>query len=935
MIAMILAQLLRRRGRTFALAAGILVAATSFTLLTSAVTTSRAETVGTVRANVRSAYDLLIRPPGATTPLEQQHGQVESNFLSGIFGGISMAQYQRIKDLPGVDVAAPVANIGYLQINSHLTLDVSAFLDSGARNQVLRIRPVLSTGLGSYPLADQYLYLTRDPIATVNAQRQGGLEPQLQLQRTGAKDYAVCWYFNWDHTGQPGGPYTNVDPFELHPLGPTAFTPDDRTRLTCESGQDKASVVLPIAYPVLLSAIDPTAESRLVGLDSAVTSGRMLNENDAPRTTTGSSTGGFDQPEVTVPVLLSARAMSAGTIAADIQRLNAADPSALPDQLNSPAAHAYVEGLPGTTVGTVHTDLASGFQNLDTSSASSSGTYWTVGPVDYRTTPEGLVALTRPAQSTDVWQSNSTTGGWVRLVPEENTGTQFRSVTRRPPSDCRGVLGRCVTVESNRTPSPALDFVGRYDTAKLRTFSALSSVPLETYQSPAVTGADAASRTALGGNPLLPDRNLGGYTSQPPTLLTTLSSLSAFTGSRLTPDAQATAPISAVRIRVAGVTGVDAASQARVNAVAAAIRDAYPSLDVDVTVGSSPVPQTIVLPGGVRVVEDWTTKGVALRILSAVDAKSAVLFVLVLVVCALFLGQAALASVRSRRTEIGTLRCVGWSAGEVFQLVLGELLVIGTAAGAAGALLAYALAAAFGLHASAAKAALVLPTAVLLALLAGLPPAWRATRLGPLDAVNPPVAAVRRARAVRSVPGLAARNLLRVPGRSLLGAAGLALGVAAFTVLLGVTLAFHGEVAGSLLGDAVVARARAVDFASVALSLLLGAAGAVDVLVLSQRERAADLAVLRACGWSSHELTRLALTEGVCLSTFGGALGAGAGLTVLANLGSGLLAGRALALTGAGLLATAAGVALVCCALLLPIRALSRLAPAGLLAADG
>ncbi|MER5640567.1 FtsX-like permease family protein [Kitasatospora sp. NPDC002227] len=931
---MILAQLLRRRGRALALAAGILVAATSFTLLTSAVTTSRAETVGTVQANVRSAYDLLIRPPGATTALEQQHGQVESNFLSGIFGGISMAQYQRIKSLPGVDVAAPVANIGYLQISSHLTLDVSAFLDSGARNQLLRIRPVLSTGLGSYPMADQYLYLTRDPITTVDPRPQGGLTPELQVQRTGAKDYTVCWYFNWDHTGGPGGPYSNADPAGLRPLGPTAFTPDDRTYLTCESGQGKASVSLPIAYPVLLSAIDPAAESRLVGLDSAVTSGRMLKENDAPRTTTAKSGGGYNHPEVTVPVLLSARAMSAGTIAADVQRLDA-DPSALPDRLDGPAAHAYVEGLPGTTVGSVHTDLASGFQNLDTASGSSSGTYWTVGPVGYRATPQGLVALTRPAQSTDVWRSNSATGGWVWMAPEENTGTQFRSVTPRPPSDCRGVQGLCGTVVPDRSPSPVLDFVGRYDAAELRTFSALSDVPLETYQSPAVTGADAASRTALGGSPLLPDRNLGGYISQPPTLLTTLSSLSAFTGSRLTPDAQATAPISAVRIRVAGVTGVDAASQARVNAVAAAIRTAYPSLDVDVTVGSSPVPQTIVLPGGVRVVEGWTTKGVALRILSAVDAKSAVLFVLVLVVCALFLGQGALASVRSRRTEIGTLRCVGWSAGEVFRLVLGELLVIGTAAGAAGALLAYALATAFGLHTSAAKAALVLPTAVLLALLAGLPPAWRATRLGPLDAVNPPVAAVRRARAVRSVPGLAVRNLLRVPGRSLLGAAGLALGVAAFTVLLGVTLAFHGEVAGSLLGDAVVARARAVDFASVALSLLLGAAGAVDVLVLSQRERAADLAVLRACGWSGRELTRLALTEGVCLSAFGGALGAGAGLTVLANLGSGLLAGRALTLTGAGLLATAAGVALVCCALLLPIRALSRLAPAGLLAADG
>jgi hypothetical protein len=44
-----------------------------------------------------------------------------------------------------------------------------------------------------------------------------------------------------------------------------------------------------------------------------------------------------------------------------------------------------------------------------------------------------------------------------------------------------------------------------------------------------------------------------------------------------------------------------------------------------------------------------------------VDTKSAVLFVLVLVVCGIFLAQSTLASVRSRRTEIATLRCLGWA----------------------------------------------------------------------------------------------------------------------------------------------------------------------------------------------------------------------------------------------------------------------------------
>ncbi|MER6564563.1 ABC transporter permease, partial [Streptomyces sp. NPDC001027] len=264
----------------------------------------------------------------------------------------------------------------------------------------------------------------------------------------------------------------------------------------------------------------------------------------------------------------------------------------------------------------------------------------------------------------------------------------------------------------------------------------------------------------------------------------------------------------------------------------------------------------------------------------------------------------------------------------------GELAVIGLAAGTLGALLAYGLGALLGLPTSAAKAALVLPVALLLALTAGALPALRATRVQPLDAVTPPVTGVRRAVAVRSVTGLALRNLLRAPGRTVLGAAGLALGVAAFTVLLSLTLAFRGEVAGSLLGNAVVAQARTADYLSVALSLVLGAAGAVDVLVLSQRERAADLAVLSATGWSRRELGRLALYEGAGLALLGGVTGAVMGLATVLTIGQGLWDGRLLTMSGAALLATLAGVGLVCGVLSIPIRAMSRIAPAQLLARE-
>jgi putative ABC transport system permease protein len=937
-IGMIWSQLRRRRARALALAAGILVAATGFTLLTSVVTTSQARTSGLVQRDSRSAYDILVRPPGTATAVERQRGLVRANFLSGVFGGITLDQYRRIKRMPGIDVAAPIANIGYLLMHSSITLGVSAFRDGRAPAQILRIRPTVTAGLSSsYPGANQYIYLTRAPIMTHHGDTKDlSAWNGLQSQRANGKSYDVCWYYNDDRTGvERNGDGTPLTPSpvdeDLREMSP--LDPDIDSGLTCRSGQGRATVEVPVAFPVLLSAVDPEAEDRLVGLGDAVTSGRTLTGRDRPAWVPGGGSDGL--PGLQVPVLLSGKPLTAGTLDATVERLDTGDPAALPAELGGPGAHAFVNGLAGTPVGTVAADLARAFDGAGSAGSFDTEDYWTVGPVDYRAAPgtgNGLTALVQPAQPPGLWRTNVNDQP-VHAVPEENRGPQYRRVTAHPSTFCwTGPV--CDGSDAGRGPIPFLRLVGRYDTDKLRGSSALSDVSLDTYRSPRATGADAATRVALRDGPLLPDRNLGGYLSPPPTLLTTLDSVPALTHSRREPTAQEKAPVSAVRIRVAGVTGVDAGSRARVSAAVAQIHSAYPALHVEVTIGSSPAPQTVTLPSGFRITENWTAEGVALRILTAVDTKSAILFVLVLVVCGLFIGQAALASVRSRRTEIGTLRCLGWSAPEVLRLILGELTVIGLGAGALGALTAYVLGTLLGLAGAGTKAVLVLPVALLLALAAGLLPAWRATRMGPLDAVTAPVTATRRAFPVRSVAGLALVNLLRVRGRTVLGAAGLALGVAAFTMLLSLTLAFRGEVAGSLLGNAVVAQARTADYLSVALSLLLGAAGAVDVLVLSQRERAADLAVLRATGWTTGELARLTLYEGIGIALLGGLTGAAVGMTAVLSVGQGLLRGRLLAVGGAALLATAAAVLLVCAALAVPIRALHRIAPAHLLAAD-
>ena len=106
-------QLRYRAARSVALLLGVLVAVTAFCVLTASARTSQLRTAGTVSAHFRAAYDILVRPKGSRTRLESSTGTVQPNFLSGIYGGISLRQYHDIAQLPGVSVAAPIAMVGY------------------------------------------------------------------------------------------------------------------------------------------------------------------------------------------------------------------------------------------------------------------------------------------------------------------------------------------------------------------------------------------------------------------------------------------------------------------------------------------------------------------------------------------------------------------------------------------------------------------------------------------------------------------------------------------------------------------------------------------------------------------------------------------------------------------------------------------------------
>ncbi|MDP9222333.1 MAG: hypothetical protein M3P18_00475, partial [Actinomycetota bacterium] len=806
MLGFVVRQLRYRRGRVATLAAGILVAAASFVLLTSAAQTSELQVKGTVAKNFRAAYDILVRPKNSFTRLEKQQGLIRENYLSGIFGGITMKQFRQIKKIRGVDVAAPIANIGYLFPMQPITVNIYNDLTSDPYQLYrLRFEWIANHGASTYPDADQYVYFTRRDRLAVGKTTltSNGLQSQYDRDITPqGRSVPAC---NWGLLQQQAK-HGYSGPFALQNLRAVWCFSSRSSNQILPSDQfprnPRVVGALTFAFfPILVSAVDPVAEAKLVGLNRAMVSGRYLKDSDRPVLHPHSHVEGVR----TVPVIASTRAYVGETLRVGLQRLDVPNDPHLPRRLANPYRITnWLASLRGPTITTFHRPLTSVYRKFVSELRApipneGFSDYWITSPNRYKVVgPNTLRPRTSPLDPGQLQTGN--VPGWA---PQEMRDPAFRRIE--------------LFSGSSHSAATTERVVGTFDTTKLPGFNPLSAVPLETYYPPRVAPANRASRRALHGQDLLPTRSITGYIAQPPFMLTTLHGAKAFRQSaNLVPGdtgQSGAGVISVIRVRVAGVTGADRLSRERIKGVAAAIHR-QTGLAVDITAGSSPHPMLIDLPKGkfgqppLTVREGWVEKGVAVRFLDAVDKKSLFLFSLILVVCGLFLANAALASVRARRTEIGTLLTLGWSRASIFRAIVAELALVGALAGIAGTVLALITVPLLSLHISLLRTLLVAPVAVVIAIIAGLLPAWRAARGRPMDALSPPVTGGDHRRHVSHILGMALANTARIPARTLVAITGLVFGVAALTVLIALNRALQGTLVGTLMGHFISSQIR-------------------------------------------------------------------------------------------------------------------------------
>ncbi len=119
-----------------------------------------------MNTHFQPAYDILVRPAGARSSLESATGTVQPDFLSGIYGGITLAQWHQIQGIGSVQVAAPIAMVGYTFMQAQFPVQLPPSDVARPGRQLYRVGRtwVSADGATRIPQPASYVYVTPDRV---------------------------------------------------------------------------------------------------------------------------------------------------------------------------------------------------------------------------------------------------------------------------------------------------------------------------------------------------------------------------------------------------------------------------------------------------------------------------------------------------------------------------------------------------------------------------------------------------------------------------------------------------------------------------------------------------------------------------------------------------------------------------------------------------
>jgi len=806
-----------------------------------------------INAHWRGAYDILVRPRGATLDLERTNGLVEPNFVSlAAKGGMSQAQLEGIRAIRGVEIAAPIAWVGLMTTTTMgPTITIPR---SPAETTLYSVSMTVSVNDG---LSERLVYKDQFRVLLQSSVKADG------------HPIALSDYGNVGLSSVPG-----YDP--IAQLASTHFLP-------------------PVQSPIL--AVDPAAEKALLG-DQGAFFDPLVQLQDRDNLTAGNADPsivlrdyalqrdqiGFlkqgneaEQERPVLPILVSSTAYSHVKVSINVSQVGhpigvaidtsntelalaraeeAAGPILTPIGTSTVDASGirafrvtgYMVPWPGTTVpeGVGESGMAQG-SSVFTSSITDRPTYTATATPDGAATvafwisPLGTVPPGGPGATSAPTEPQ---GG----PQQSQTGTEqsYRSLETVVAPAAQGFVGQGLL-----DPPYILAPIAEYDLASLDLpHDPLNYVPYGAYDPPDTTLVANPSGQPVTRKPMNPTLNPTGLLQMPPMGIVDIHAAELLRGET---------PIDAIRVRVADITDYGPASLAEVKRIAGEI--AAMGLDVVVVAGSSPQTVDVYVPaydtsgtppadlGWVE--QHWTTLGAAPRVERVLGDTNLALVLLALFGAAVVAIGMQVLQASVRRRDAATMYALGWHGAQVLRWQVAESLAAGLAVMGAGALAwipfgnGYA-----GLVVAIGGGALL----TLAGLAAALTVRPRASELATGDFVPPPH---RLHMTVTNIRAYALRSLVARPMRSLVIIVGLATAAAAIAPAAAVIVVVGAAVGPTALGSAVSARLQVYQLALLGIVGLSTLGFALLALQADLETRRRELRVLAACGWRPRQIGRL------------------------------------------------------------------------------
>lgn len=794
----------RQKERFILIIVGALIVSVGLSYLVGLSQANKGTIVNDLQKRWTASYDIVVRPPGSRSVTEKKK-LFEPDYLSGLSGGISLAQYHKIQKINGISVAAPIAMIGY------------ADYDVALKNNI----QINKTGLYR-----EHIYFTTD------------------LGPLNKKVIDYNYYF---------------------PIGWNVINKSASYGVGLFDGNLRAST------SVLLAGIDPKQEAKLTGLDGAVlknTNSRYFSSNDKSLVWPAPQNG----KEYQIPILVNEKEYVDETYRYTIQRLDLPfdNPYKTMNMVKSKGGSKYLDTVKGRTIHkyTFHSKdaqktLIEGITGINPNTGKMVQTYGNIRNVSYITekpSPLKLRAVSSPFPKKWPYAYE------VKIQHEDHppfsyiNKNNYRSVKLFGKSfkDLKRIR---------------LNYIGIYDPGKLKiSKDPLTELPMETYRPASADLVLNAKNKPV--NPpvkMKPEDDSFGLLTRPPSMLTTIDAAAKILGDK---------PISAIRIRVAGVNSLSKKSEKKLESIKKKIEDET-GLIADITLGSSPQPALTHVPAKGSIPElgwiqqPWVKLGASFSIFREAKIGFSGVIGSVIFVAIIYVFASCLVSLLARRREFAVLLAIGWQPRQLAKMMfLESVLIGGFVAIIAWTILGWIL----SIHHTETSSLRLFLTGFFGFVIYGLGtivPAILATRIAPHETLRSGEVskASRRVIKTRSIVSMACNQMLAKWRRSLLSIISIAVSTGLLTFFLFITFRLKGVMYTTWLGQYVALQVGPTQYVAMAVAVLIAILTTVEIMWQNVSERQPEIALAKAIGWRSDSVRLLVLLEGGFSGLWAGVIG--------------------------------------------------------------